>query len=53
MEKSGLGERLKAKLRARRQRSTEHARMRKENRIEDNPPPGEEHQELTGGSAGV
>ena len=36
MEKSGLGERAKARLRARRHRSAERARMRQENRVEDN-----------------
>ena len=36
MEKSGLGERMKARLQARRQRAAERARIRQENRIEDN-----------------
>jgi hypothetical protein len=36
MEKSGLGARAKARLQARRRRSAERARMRQENRVEDN-----------------
>ena len=36
MEKTGLGERLKAKLLARKQRSAERARIRREQKIESN-----------------
>ena len=51
MEKSSLGERLKARLHARRQRAAERARMRQENRIEDNPRRAKS--KSTGGSGGV
>jgi hypothetical protein len=51
MEKPGLAERLKAKLHARRQRSTERARMRQENRIEDDPRRAKS--KSTGASGGV
>ena len=36
MEKSGLGERMKERLQARRQRSAERARIRQEHKIGDN-----------------
>ena len=36
MEKTGLGEYLRAKRQARKQRSAERTRMRQENRVEDN-----------------
>jgi len=36
MEKPGLGERMKARRQARKQRSTERARMRQEHKVEDN-----------------
>ena len=36
MEKSGLGERMKARLQARRRRSADRARVRQEHKIEDN-----------------
>ena len=36
MEKTGLGERLRARRQARKQRSADRARMRQENRVGDN-----------------
>ena len=36
MEKPGLGERMKARLQARKQRSAERSRMRQENNVSDN-----------------
>ena len=36
MEKAGLGERMKARLQARRRRAAARTRMRQEKRIEDN-----------------
>jgi hypothetical protein len=35
MEKSGLGERMKARRQARRQRSADRTRMRQENKVAD------------------
>jgi hypothetical protein len=51
MEKSGLGERMKARLQARKQRAAERARIRRENRIEDDPRRAKSKN--TGGSGGV
>jgi hypothetical protein len=36
MEKTGLGERLRARRQARKQRSADRARMRQENKVGDN-----------------
>jgi hypothetical protein len=51
MQKPGLGERVKAIFRARRQRATERARMRQANKIEDDP--RRNKSKSTGGSGGV
>ena len=51
MEKSGLGERIKASLRARKQRSAERARVRQENKIEGDPRRAKS--KSTGASGGV
>jgi hypothetical protein len=53
MEKSGLGERMKARLQARKQRSAERARVRQENKIEDNARRAVSKSKSTGGSGGV
>ena len=51
MAKAGLGERVKARLQARRQRSAERARLRQENKIEGDPRRAKS--KSTGGSGGV
>ena len=52
MEKPGVGKRMKARLQARRQRVTERARMRQENRIEDNARRALSNNKGKGGSSG-
>jgi len=52
MEKSGPGQRMKARLQARRQRASDRARMRQENRIEDNARRALSNNKGKGGSSG-
>lgn len=52
MEKAVLGKRMKARLQARRQRVAERARMRQENRIEDNARRALSNRKGKGGSSG-
>ena len=52
MEKAGLGERMKARLQARRHRAAERTRTRQENRIEDNARRALSNNKGKGGSSG-